>query len=281
MNPSEDSPKKIFHINVNFDEIREIAHRGMRRAAIFMGLGMNAASNESFKDYQLSRITGVELVSPNATDEQIVEFKKEFSYWITGNGLRELLETFNIFLDGLHESCLVMQGIKLKNLTEQEARDKRKKFHYIGLPDKLVILKREFQIAPENLEYLLSINKARNCLTHRRGIVGQPDVGADGKLHLKWRGIDLFIKTPAGEEITILPGKLAEPLYLKDGGAVMLRFPVMTKTFSIGERLILTSLELTEFCQIVAQETDAINAQGIEYAKKLGIPRKEEDKSPA
>ena len=77
------------------------------------------------------------------------------------------------------------------------------------------------------------------------------------------------------------PGKLAEPLYLKDGGTAMLRFPVRTKTFSIGERLILTSLELTEFCQIVAQETDAINAQGIDYAKKLGIPRREEANPPA
>jgi hypothetical protein len=265
-------PKKT--INVDFDQIREIAQRGVRRAAVFMGLGLNAAYDKDFKDYRLSKITKVELVSSDASEEQIERFKKDFSYWIIGNGLRELTETFNIFLDRLHDACLLFTIIKAGGLsTQEEVRAAAKKFHRGGLLDKLVTLKKEFEIEPNNLEYLISINKARNCLTHRRGIVGELDVGDDRKLHLKWRGMEAFVKTPDGEEIILLPGGLTEPLELKEGGGnLMLRFPDRAKTFALGDQLILTPSELTELGHLVLQETDAINAGGIAYAKKLGIP---------
>jgi hypothetical protein len=263
-------------INVDFDQIREIAQRGVRRAAVFMGLGLNAAYEKDFKDYRLSKITKVELVGSGASDEQIERFKKDFSYWIIGNGLREMTETFNIFLDRLHNACLVLKLVKVGSLSIHEAKAAAKKFHRGGLSDKLVTLKKEFGIEPNNFAYLISINKARNCLTHRRGIVGEPDVGEDRELHLKWRGIEVFIKTPAGEEIPLLPGGIMQPVELHDGGDVMMRFPERAKTFSLGEQLIFTPSELTELCHLVLEETDAINAGGIAFAKKLGIPMQKE-----
>lgn len=268
--------RKKVTINVDLDDIREIALKGVRRAAVFMGLGLNAAFNKDFKDYRLSQITKVDLVPPDANDAQIENFKKEFSYWIIGNGLRELIENFHVFLDRLHDGCLLFKVTKVGGSSPQEVQAAGEKFYYVGLSAKLATLKDQFQVESKNLDYLLSINKARNCLTHRRGIVGKPDVGEDGKLHLTWRGLEAFVKTPSGEEITLIPGGLTEPLKLKDGGNVMLRFPERTKTFSLGEQLILTPSDLTEFCQIVAQETDVISKGGLAYARKLGIPNQKE-----
>jgi hypothetical protein len=260
-------------ILVDFDKIRGIAHLGVSRAAVFMGLGLNAAHDKDFKDYRLSTITKVNLVPPDANDEQIEHFKKEFSYWIIGNGLREVIETFGIFLDKLHHGCFLLRDTKLNGgASPQAVQTAVKKFHLAGIRAKLATLKDEFQIEPSNLDSLFSINKARRCLTHRGGIVGQLDTGEDEKLHLKWRGMEMFVKTPDGEEITLIPGGLSEPLLLKDGGHVLMRFPERTKTFSRGEQLLLTPADLTEFCQIIVQETDLLCTNALAYAGKLGIP---------
>ncbi len=272
-----DTAKKVtVPINVDLNEIRDIAHKGVRRAVVFMGLGLNAAADEKFKNYRLSQLTKVDLVPTDADEAQIGAFKKEFSYWIIGNGLRELIEHFNIFLDGLYNGCLLFEATKAGGLSAQELQKAANKFHFAGLGKKLAMLKEQHHVEPKNLDYLLSVNKARNCLTHRRGVVGEPDVAEDGKLHLKWKGMEIFVKTPAGEEIALLPASFTEPLLLKDGGMVKLRFPERTKTFSLGELIILTPFDLTEFCQLVAEETNVICQSAITYAKSLGVPQKNE-----
>ncbi len=54
----------------------------------------------------------------------------------------------------------------------------------------------------------------------------------------------------------------------------MLRFPERTKTFSLGELIILTPFDLTELCQLVDEETNVICQSAITYAKSLGAPHK-------
>jgi hypothetical protein len=41
----------------------------------------------------------------------------------------------------------------------------------------------------------------------------------------------------------------------------MLRFPERTKTFSLGELIILTPFDLTEFCQLVAEELSELGSE--------------------
>ncbi|NWF74711.1 MAG: hypothetical protein HXY51_16970 [Nitrospirae bacterium] len=129
--------RKKVTINVDLDDIQEIALKGVRRAAVFMGLGLNAAFNKDFKDYRLSQITKVDLVPPDANDAQIENFKKEFSYWIIGNGLRELIENFHVFLDRLHDGCLLFKVTKVGGSSPQEVQAAGEKFYYVGLSAKL------------------------------------------------------------------------------------------------------------------------------------------------
>jgi hypothetical protein len=265
-------------VTFNFDHIREIAHKGVRRAAVFLGLGLNAAYDKEFTDYRLSKITQIDIVPPDADDNTIAAFKKEFSFWIIGNGLRELVETFSIFLDRLHEACLVFKTSK-GSYTQKQLREECTKFHYFGLSEKLATIKQEFALAPDNPDHLISINKARNCLTHRRGKVGVQDVGADNKLHLNWKGMDVFVKTPGGEEIPLIPGGLNKPIHLQDGGDVMLRIVQRSQTFSLGEGIILTPVDLSEMCQVFAEETNHLCKGGMDYAQRLGIPKRDGGKN--
>ena len=92
-------------ININLPIIQNIAILGVRRTAVFMGLGINAANKSDFKQYELANFTGLEFIEPISDEKTLDEFKSEFGRWIIGNGLRELIETFCIFLDEIHVVC--------------------------------------------------------------------------------------------------------------------------------------------------------------------------------
>jgi hypothetical protein len=47
-------------INLDLDKLLDIALKGVRRAAVFMGLGVNAAIDPDFRSYQLSALTNIQ-----------------------------------------------------------------------------------------------------------------------------------------------------------------------------------------------------------------------------
>jgi hypothetical protein len=72
-------------INVDFNLMRDIAYRGIRRTAAFMGLGVNAARDDQFKKYQLSNISMVQVLSDKLDDKDIAHIKEEFEKWVISN----------------------------------------------------------------------------------------------------------------------------------------------------------------------------------------------------
>lgn len=95
-------------INIDLDQIKKIAKKGVRRSALFMGLGLNAAYDENFQKYELTDITQIQIIRPNADSQTLKHYKEEFSLWIISCGLRELIETFAVFLDEINNSCILM-----------------------------------------------------------------------------------------------------------------------------------------------------------------------------
>lgn len=260
---------------VNFDDISKIAHTGVRRVAGFLGLGLTAANDENVKDYRLYKFTQVELFPSNLDDNAIKELKIEFAFWIMGNGLRELIEHFNVFLDRLHEGCTLLKLAK-HGLPRNKPPKRVERFHHAGLQDKLEMLKEDIGLQPINGQSLISINAARNCLTHRRGVVGTRDAGPDGKLTLTWKGMEIFATTPSGEDVILLPRSFDKPIGFKDGGQIRMRFQYRSKSFTLGERIVLTPVDLSEICQVIAEETNILTKGGLDYAKASGIPKLED-----
>lgn len=211
-------------INIDFNQIQEVADKPVRRAAAFMGLGLNAAYDENFKNYQLAPITQIEIIPSNLNNDSISHLKKEFAIWIIAGGLNELIEGFESFLMRIHLILLVI-NLKKGSMSREEARKERSKFNYRGLKDKLNLMSEKYNLILENASYIESLAYARNCFTHRHGIVGQNDLkNGESELAIQWKGMDVFVSTPEGEEITIIPSKGRESILLKDGGDVKLRF---------------------------------------------------------
>ncbi len=253
---------------INFDKILEVALRGVRRASVFMGFGVNAAQDLQFTNYQLTHITKIQLVPDNVTPETLKHFKDEFKTWVEANGFRELVEAFSSFLDQLHQACIAIKGHSEK-LALQDVYERQKSFEMQGFPNKLNVLQTAFTVGPKHVEYLKSLNKARNCLTHRRGIVGPEDMDSGNEFRVSWLGMDIYIETPSGEKHML--NDIQPGLYLPEGGAVMAKMVERQRNYERGAPVLLSTRELAEICWFFEREARAAIISGIELAKLSGI----------
>lgn len=257
------------HIHINFSEILEIAQRGVRRASIFMGFGVNAALDPSFKSYQLTHITQLQFIPDNVSDEKLRHFKQEFQIWIEAAGLRELTESFALFLDAVHQACLFIQTVQSKaamgNREQKDASFRRK-----GSPKKLKLLAQQFDVMADHPDFLNSIVRARNCLTHRMGVVGTDDLYGEGELIVRWIGMDVYAVSPTGVRTDLF--NIPEGgVILPDAGKVMLGFVERSRAFKLGDKLALSTRELAEICFYVQREAGKITGAATAFAKRMGV----------
>lgn len=256
-------------ISIDLDKILDVAHRGVRRASVFMGLGVNAALDADFKKYQLTHITKLQLMPDTVDAETLGDFKEEFKIWVEGNGLRELIETFSVFLDRIHEAAL-FTGLPKNKVDMEILAEKCDSFKREGFPKKLKILHSKFSIGPKHTNHIVSINKARNCLTHRRGIVRKEDVDESGKLRVVWLGMDIFAETPSGQRHSLMDMP-PEGLLLPEGGAVCIQFVERERLFDQGSPLRLSTRDLAEICWFFHRESNTTRESILEYAKANGV----------
>ena len=259
-------------INIDFNQILEVADKPVQRAAAFMGLGLNAAYDKKFKNYQLAPITQIEVLPSNLNDNSISHLKNEFALWIIAGGLNELIEGFESFLMKIHSILLVINLNKCR-MSRPEARKERKIFSYIGLKGKLSLLREKHNLILENTPYLESLAFARNCFTHRHGIVGQADLkNGESELTIEWKGMEVFVSTPNGEEISIIPARGRESIFLKEGGDVKLRPNVVRSSkFSKGQLIQFSPYDLAEICLFIRRTSKEFIQEAQAYVKNEGI----------
>ena len=258
-------------VNINIDAIAELANLGVRRAAVFMGLGLNAAYDDNLRDYGLTEITQIQIVPPNADDKTIAHYKEEFGLWIIMCGLRELIETFAVFLDGIQNACLLM-ALHQGKMLDREASKFRRNFLRKGVKDKLQLLEENFGVKTQNNEYLICINQARNCLSHRRGVVGVEDCANNDELIIKWIGIDIFAETQSGKIIPLEPPLPKEGVFLEAGGKIKAKRVERKLSFKKGTGITLSPRNLAEICNLILWSSNEIKRATIDYAQTIGVP---------
>ena len=265
---------------LDFNKIREIAHKGVIRSAAFLGLGVNASRDPEFKKYQLTDITMFRVIPDSVSDADVTHFKEEFEKWVIVNGLRGLVESFAIFLDKIHIACLMM-AVSKNVYSPEEAKRFEVAFERKGIEQKLLTLGNRFEIGTEKETYLISINRARNCITHRNGHVGPEDAGDDGVFRLKWWALDVYVETSTGEIHSLTPPYPEEGLFLKDGGPVKIKVMDRELEYPLGQYIHLTPNELSEICLLFQLSTDEVVKSAIEYAKGVGIEVNNETPTPS
>jgi hypothetical protein len=253
-------------ITINLDEIAEIARLGARRAAVFMAFGVNAAENPDIRDHQLQRLFRYRFLPDDISDDALAQHKKNFADWIVSSGLRELVESFAIFLDHAYFACLSIG----RKQGDQSSRLRR--YEHKGITGKLEILSLEFGVAVSHPTLCPSLNKARNCLAHRRGIVQPDDCNEPEGLVLSWRGLEVSGRFADGRE-KLIPFDARDPIKFQEEATITVRTVERRRAFRVGEVIAIPPHELPEICWNVLAATDEIIGAVADLARGAGILR--------
>lgn len=260
----DDNTSKTVPIEIKLDTMDDLSRRGIRRAYVFLGLGINAANDERLQDIHLphdpTETIMLEFLPDETPLEQLEIYKKDFAQWITGNALRELIEFFGFYLDEVYLAALAVT----RGITLSEIKDKTRSFEGKGPIEKLKKLEAE-DIKTNFSDILESINKARNCLTHRSGLVGKGFRGSDdlndgNNLTIRWNFMEGIILLKDGTEVPYFEG-IAAGLTLQDGTPVIRKIQ-RQRTIPKGQIVELSTREIheimTNFNDVAAQVRDGL-----------------------
>jgi hypothetical protein len=234
---SNEMPRVQFQVNL--DVPRDQLQRALQRTIYLVSGALNSSTYIEEAHLKLPDI-GIEATFDSSLKWSTDEVRNNLKEWTLQNGFRDTVESLSAFLEEIHRICSVWSLIKkqergqtltgkdLQNFNEVEPR----KFHRLGLPDKLDHLRDSHFISvdPDMIRNVLSVNRARNCLVHRSGIVTDLDAEA-GKLIVRWRRMKLVVTDEDGERELVLG------VVNKKGGSVGFRFVDDEKSFNVGDSL--------------------------------------------
>lgn len=172
--------------------------------------------------------------------------KEKSHQWLLTSFLTESVNITGGFLDETRRVCALCRLCAKKKTTGKELNavlgDEARKFHRLGFPDKFEALRSDFGVTTNLQDHFLSLNQARNCLVHRKGIVAGKDTNEGDKLVIKWRIMQVVAKPADGTpEIT-----LVEPKVLEAESEVYVRVVDRTKAIDVGQEILLAREELCQ-----------------------------------
>lgn len=254
-------------VRIDLRKLSETAYVSIRRAYVFMGLGVNAADSDHISSCHLPGIFSYSIVPKNISDEQFSNYKSEFRYWIVGSAIREIIEGFEHFLRGVYDVLLFADrnqngGIGVGKLISE--------FDKKGVSGRLELLRKRYGCeVPDSIDFS-ALTNARNCLTHNRGVVRTRDTVDGKKLVLSWRVLKTWIKTNDGKKID-LDKSQKESIYVEKGGNVFIQSEQKIVEFVVGDRVQIAPVDLEELCfsaQIFVGETQK---EVVRILERLGV----------
>ena len=255
-------------LHIDFGEIHKIAKKGINRTILFLGLGLNAGHSPTFDRYQLDEHSAIQLVPQDLDGSTLSAVKVEFCRWIQANGLRELIESFCIYLDNLHGACLQLEIVMTNS--ERSWKNAQKAYENGSFEYKMKELSERFKVCAPNQECLTSIYRARNCLSHRHGIVGKQDCRADTALMVHWFWYKLTAVLEDGQQFDVeLP--IREPIHFDPPGRIHAVWQEKSRRFDLGSFVDFTPQELTEICVFVDRIAELLRESAVQYAIGLGV----------
>ncbi len=238
---------------IDLNQIAELGHVGIRRTAIFMGLGLNAAHDPSFKNYKLVNLQNdpdrlsIELIG-DVNEARVEVFKGAFADWIIVCGLRELLEHYGLLLARIHHDAMLVLQSKghLQHMTADPNAMQRSHFENPGIAAKLQELRSRFKISTEYEEHIIQLYKLRNTLDHNFKTVHGKRLDAEGKLIVRWLAFEAFGVT----ETTSRKRLLREMRETADneGTLIMGRWATREKIYNRGDVVDVSRYDLLEIC---------------------------------
>jgi hypothetical protein len=269
----EDDERKLppLRLNINPEGLVKSFTHPLTRLYTSLTLAVNLAPKADEKDTKVNstdshvRLTWADDAQPFSSALE------DFKAWTLANALRDAIELYSAFLEQARD-VVVTYGLHGRDkVTPSELEiiygDDRVKFHKLGFPAKLKSLQEDYpKLVPEfTYASLVGINRARNCLVHRRGVVTGLDLYGESSLVVEWMGIDILLVSDNGER------PMMRGVITREGERVVPRRSKRTKTFSLRDRV---HFDLKEFSEIAFTMTEFARETAqrlLEIGKEAGI----------
>lgn len=238
---------KHLHVTVNLDALLGELQSALQFSINLVAMALKSTS--SSVDEELRFPQGIF----GTTFDQRLQWSPEeavrhYHTWALSNGLRDAIEGVSSFLESAHRVLSAWALIECQNAgtrlkqSDWEAGMDGTAFHRLGLPDKLVHIQNEHHVVPDNdlQRHVLSVNSARNCLVHRRGVVSTRDVDAQGVLTVEWRKLHTFLQDDDGEHELVIGQRIEKESW------VCIKVIDEKKAFSLGEQVKFSAQEFAD-----------------------------------
>lgn len=240
-------------LHLDLAGIRAPADRVINRAVYMAHLGLRGAVGVGDMAASLGTEMAVKYraVPTYPTSEALVA---DYRAWILGSVFRDVVEAVGQCCTEAYLALLLMQMVTSHAEGSLSWGDYQEKVlgptatfrKTVGLPKKLDKLNALSPgVVPDIAEHVKSLNLARNCLVHRHGVVGQPDVNTpdESALRVRWRNMVFIARGPDGTEERIGPGSIVQ-----GGWAIYSRVIDHEKVFPVRTRIEFTEDEFVGAC---------------------------------
>jgi len=204
--------------------------------------------------------------------------KDKYEKWLIRNFLGDAINFTGAFLEEFKTICAIYGLGTQRILGEQYNKivtKEKDNFNKLGLPEKMKLLKDKYGVFSEFESHILELNKLRNCIVHRLGIVSKRDVNEDDKLVIHLRAIQIFAKNPkTGEEIEI-----NKETHVDAGWVIMARWSENYKSFKLGESVSLNYQEMIQSINTFYLFASSMKKSIFDFLKARGIQVKESQKN--
>ncbi len=192
--------------------------------------------------------------------------------WYFRSTFRDAIDKMYVYIDKCSEVCAFIYLANKKEFPASEydliVNKGARRFHKLGLKEKLKALRNDFGIASEFEPHVLSLNAVRNCLVHRSGVVGQEDVDENQVLSVLWRSMNIVAHNPDTNQEIVMDS----PLPVEKGWGFLIRESDHNRTFCKGEVVELTYQEVVQIFHTLTIRFANSTVKSIEaYARKSGV----------
>lgn len=268
MAESDAESEAIYEIAINVANLQARAFAKLQRSLDILRFARASARSAKAADYESS--ADFFNVEPAQNMKMSFDAAREAAEeWFTLNVVRDAIDIIGDLLDESRFTLSLLRLTQHPNPTGVEfnqAKAERKVFHELGLPKKLDELSAKFGVTSDTAEHFLSVNRARNCLVHRLGIVSAKDVGGAETLVVTWLAPKIEVSTTEGEVSPITKETIVPP-----GSRVSLQLGVVSRTFALGERIAFTYTELIQQQYSLMMFINSLVSSIEEFAKGVGF----------
>ena len=243
----------------------------IQRSFDLVSLGIRASQELPERDLELPE-SFLQLIASSRARLTFDDARKEFRAWVIASGLRDCIEGIGLLFEEVRRVCALYSfgpRSRLTRATWQRAMvSDSKKFRNLNLPDKIHWLHKMYSLdlLTDNTSRLLTLNRARNCLVHRYGVVSDRDCNEAMHLAVEWEGIEFLVEGDDGLRSIALPGGV-----VKKGETLCMRPTKRRREFSIGERIDLTIEEFASLLWFFFKYGKLIPTVIEDYGRRCGF----------